>query len=76
MINAALSSHDTASLYVGQQLGTSYSMMMTTRPVLDAVALGDDRHQADLDVWVGVAEQGGDVVGLPQRQGAAARRDA
>ena len=39
MINVAPSSQDsTSSLYLGQQLGGSYSQIMTTRTVLDSVA--------------------------------------
>ena len=39
MINVATSSQDvTTSLYLEQQLGSSYSQIMTTRSVLDAVA--------------------------------------
>src|SRR5664280_3035101 len=39
MINVATSSQDiTTSLYLAQQLGASYSQIMTSRTVLDAVA--------------------------------------
>jgi capsular polysaccharide biosynthesis protein len=38
MINVAPNVQDYTSLYVGQQLGESYSKLMTTRTVLDLVA--------------------------------------
>jgi len=38
MINIAPNAQDMTSLYIGQQLGESYSQLMTTRTVLDSVA--------------------------------------
>ena len=46
------------------------------RAVLDAVSLRAHRHQFDRRVGMGGAEQGGDVLGLPEGELAASSGDA